>query len=248
MNMLLIDAGNSRTKWALVANRAWLRQGVLENAQADSLSAVFSQLPPPSKILTSNVAGEQMAEQLRTACAEWRCPIEFVEAREKQCGVRNLYEQIAQLGSDRWAALIAARQLQHLPCLVVNCGTATTVDALSADGEFLGGLILPGINMMQRSLATGAAQLIMQAGVWREFPRNTADAMLSGAIQATAGAIQLQFAALSGNGGAHCLLSGGAADYVQPHLELPLLREDNLVLRGLQIIGESDSGTMENRE
>lgn len=240
MIMLLIDAGNSRIKWALVEGDVWLRQGKLENAQVETLRNTFSDLPAPQKILASNVAGEHMMQQLRTACAAWLCPIEFITAKVEQCGVRNTYQHAAQLGSDRWAALIAARQQHHMACLVVDCGTATTVDALSADGEFLGGLILPGIDMMRHSLAAGSARLEENAGGWHEFPLNTADAIFSGAIQSTVGAIRLQFEALAARSEARCLLSGGAAVYVQPHLKLPLVRDDNLVLRGLQIIGQNN--------
>ena len=76
----------------------------------------------------------------------------FIGAREKQCGVRNGYAKPAQLGSDRWAALIAAWHLVQRKCLVVDSGTATTIDTLSGQGEFVGGLILPGVELMQRSL------------------------------------------------------------------------------------------------
>jgi len=60
---------------------------------------------------------------------------EWVHGEPERCGVRSRYERPEQLGPDRWAALIAARALRHAPCLVVNAGTATTVDALSADGR-----------------------------------------------------------------------------------------------------------------
>ncbi|MDP3498589.1 MAG: type III pantothenate kinase [Candidatus Nitrotoga sp.] len=240
MKMLLIDAGNSRVKWAAVEGGLWLQQNVLENTHVSELSAAFSKLPPPDRILISNVAGENMAHLLSAACAAWQCPIEFIVAQVEQCGVRNLYEHPAQLGSDRWAALIAAWQQERASCLVVNCGTATTVDALSAEGEFLGGLILPGVDMMRSSLAAGAAQLAQTEGAWREFPRNTADATFSGSIQATIGAIRLQFEALAICGDVRCLLSGGAADKVRQHLKLPSVRVDNLVLRGLQIMGQDN--------
>ena len=240
MKMLLIDAGNSRIKWATVEGGLWLQQNVLENAHAPRLSMAFSELPPPDRILVSNVAGENMAQLLSAACAAWHCPIEFIVAQVMQCGVRNSYEHPAQLGSDRWAALIAAWHQEHALCLVVNCGTATTVDALSAEGEFLGGLILPGVDMMQSCLASGTAQLAQSEGIWREFPRNTADATFSGSIQAAVGAIRLQFEALAMRGSARCLLSGGAVDNVQSHLKLPLVRVDNLVLRGLQVIGQEN--------
>lgn len=239
--MLLLDAGNSRVKWALIEGGAWSQQGAAENLQVEMLRGIFADLPPPKKILASNVAGEKMAKQLQAACAIWPCPIEFIASRKEQCGVRNLYQNTAQLGSDRWAALIAAWQQERKSCLVVNCGTATTVDALSGQGEFLGGLILPGIDMMQHSLVAGATSLGAAAitnGDWRQFPSNTADAIFTGAIQATVGAIYLQFEALAGQGATSCILSGGAADSVQPYLRMPLVRVDNLVLRGLQIIGQ----------
>ena len=236
MTLLLIDAGNSRVKWALTEGKQWLQQGVVENAQIAELRQTFSALSPPQKIIASNVAGQPIAQQLRAACAAWTVPVEFISAKNQQCGVRNTYQHTEQLGSDRWAALVATRHLHRIACLVVNCGTATTVDALSATGEFLGGLILPGLDMMRRSLAKDT-QLTEAAGKWQSFPRNTADAIVSGAVQATVGAIHLQFAALASQGEARCILSGGAADQIQPQLTIPLERDDHLVLRGLQVIG-----------
>ncbi len=237
--MLLLDAGNSRIKWAQVEGGQWLRQGATGIAEWPVSRQVFATLAQPHKILVSNVAGDEVAQQIRAACAAWRCPVEFINARAEQCGVRNAYDQPAQLGSDRWAALIAAWHHERAACLVVSCGTATTIDALSGAGEFLGGLILPGVDMMRRSLAAGTARLEAVDGSWREFPRNTADAIASGAIQATVGSMLRQYELL-GVPGARCLLSGGAADSVQPHLGLPLLRMDNLVLQGLQIIGQQN--------
>ena len=244
--MLLIDAGNSRIKWALVEGVIWVRQGVADNTERIALQQAFAVLPLPRKIVVSNVAGDEAAQRIRAACAAWSCPVEFITPEAEQCGVRNRYEQPAQLGSDRWAALIAAWHQQRTACLVVNCGTATTIDALSAQGEFIGGVILPGMDMMRRSLAEGTARLTATVGIWREFPRNTADALFSGAIQATVGAIRQQFELL-GVDGARCLLSGGAADRVQPHLHLPLERVDNLVLRGLQIIGQECCSQQQER-
>ena len=215
------------------------RQGACGIGEWEALRCSFASLPPPRRILVSNVAGMEVERQLRAACAPWDCRLEFVRARQERCGVRNAYDDPAQLGSDRWAALIAAWHHEKAACLVVNCGTATTIDALSDEGEFLGGLILPGLEMMRCSLAAGTAQLEATAGNWREFPRNTADAIASGAIQATAGAIARQHRLL-GKPAARCLLGGGAADGMQAGLDLPWLRLDNMVLRGLLIIGLQD--------
>jgi type III pantothenate kinase len=232
--------GNSRCKWAHVKNGTWVHQGVVGNTEWLALQHALAALTPPTRILVSNVAGEAMAQRLRAVCAGWGRPLEFVTARIEQCGVRNGYEQPERLGSDRWAALIAAWNQVQGACLVVNCGTATTVDALSDRGEFPGGLILPGAGLMQHSLATNTAQLLAEQGVLRDFPRNTADAIHSGMLRATLGAIRHQFDLLvSRYGTVRCLLSGGAAGVIQPHLDLPSERMDNLVLMGLQIIGET---------
>jgi type III pantothenate kinase len=152
--------------------------------------------------------------------------------------MRNRYSRPQQLGCDRWAALIAAWQQIGGACLVVVCGTATTIDALSDSGEFLGGLILPGVALMQQSLTTATAQLNAVDGEYADFPRNTADALLSGAIQASCGAIQRQYALL--NTTSPVLLSGGAAHLLLPQLQLPVKMVDNLVLHGLLLIAQEE--------
>jgi type III pantothenate kinase len=237
--VLLLDVGNSRCKWALVRDGQWPHRGALGNTEFRALQQAFAQLPAPSRILVSNVAGVPMAERVQALCAAWSCPPQFVQAQAQQCGVRNGYEQPQRLGSDRWAALIAAWHQVRGACLVVNCGTATTVDALSAEGEFLGGLILPGVYLMQQSLLGNTAQLKQANGALRDFPLNTADAIRSGVLRATLGAIEHQHALLAARyPSARCLLSGGAADQVLPHLDMTPECTDNLVLHGLQIIGE----------
>lgn len=229
---LLVDAGNTRIKWALTRGGEWLGSGALPTGRAAELSAQFAG-SPISEVWASNVAGEAVEKALRQAVAAdvWH----FVAARERQCGVHNGYEQPAQLGSDRWAALIAAWRLEGRACLVVNCGTATTVDALSDAGEFVGGLILPGLELMLRSLCGATAQLTPEQGKYAEMPRNTADAMYSGAAQAICGAIERQYALLD-CADASVVLSGGAAGILRGMLKLPLRLEDNLVLQGLWLI------------
>lgn len=235
-NMLLLDVGNSRLKWALVRDGGWPQQGAVDTARLEDVSAAFAKLPAPHRILASNVAGPEVAQHIRSACAIWSTPVEFIAARTEQCGVSNTYAEPAQLGSDRWAALIAAWRRLGAACLVVNCGTATTIDALSDEGKFLGGLILPGVQMMRQSLVAGTALVRAPRGNWRDFPRNTADAVYSGAIQATVGAIRQQHELL-GRAAAPCVLGGGAADDIQARLALPCLRMDDMVLQGLQLIG-----------
>lgn len=236
--LLLIDAGNTRCKWALLENGRWLQQGAASHDEWAALRATLQALPRPAQMRVANVAGETVAQRLRELGAALGCAVGFVATQAVQCGVRNLYSQPAQLGVDRWLALLAAWQREQRACLVVNCGTATTVDALSDEGEFLGGLILPGLDLMRQSLVQGTAQLGSQAGELQDFPRNTADAIHSGAMRATIGAIQLQHARLPARGPVRCLLSGGAAGEIEAHLGLPCERVENLVLLGLHLTGQ----------
>ena len=241
--MLLLDAGNSQLKWALIsggnAPGRWAMRGAYPVADCAAWGAALAALPQPERVLVSNVAGEAVAEGIREVCAGWGVGVEFVSVRDAQCGVRGAYPR---LGSDRWMALIAAWRKVRGACLVVDCGTATTVDALSSEGMFLGGLILPGVRMMQESLITGTAQLaggrsegIACSGT--DFPRDTVDAILCGAVRATVGAIHEQYRRLAAPG-APCLLDGGAAGLIAPHLEMKLLREEDLVLKGLQVMAD----------
>lgn len=245
---LLIDAGNTRIKWALVNGSDWLCNGALPVVQAENLAQhltdhigrLKTDLQELQHSWVSNVAGDGVAKYIRSACADLQCQCHFITAQATQCGVQNGYTQPSQLGSDRWAALIAAWHLTGRSCLVVNSGTATTIDALSASGEFIGGLIMPGIELMQHSLHTATSQLKPAQGKYALLPLNTADALSSGAIQATCGAIERQHVLLD-DADAPVLLSGGASTQLKSHLTLPTQIMDNLVLQGLLLIAQKES-------
>lgn len=232
--ILCLDCGNTRLKWGLNENGQWLERGALPLTEIGMLRQVIATLPHPQRAIVCNVAGAVMAEAITAALT---MPLLWATSRAEQCGVKNNYEDPAQLGADRWAALIGARRTHEGACLVVNAGTATTIDVLDAEGIFEGGLILPGVDLMRAALAGNTAQLPLASGQYKALPRNTADAIASGCLLATAGAIERIFARVSGGSGAICLLSGGAADSFAPLLDIPLRRIDNLVLEGLACIG-----------
>lgn len=232
--MLCLDCGNTRLKWGLSEHGQWLERGAVALTGIDRLRQVLASLPHPQRAIVCNVAGAAMAKSIAAAVT---MPLLWVTSRAEQCGVKNSYEDPAQLGADRWAALIGARRLHQGDCLVVNAGTATTVDVLDAEGIFQGGLIVPGVHLMRSSLAGNTAQLPLAAGACKTLPRNTADAIASGCLIATAATIERMFAGLAGRSGAVCLLSGGAAAGFAPLLDIPLRRIDNLVLEGLACIG-----------
>lgn len=229
--LLCVDCGNTRLKWGLHDGETWLAQGALPIAEAEALDEVLPQRP--TRMVACNVAGPHVAQALVLAADRLHAPLAWAHAHAAQCGVENRYEHPTQLGADRWAALIGARHLHGAACAVVNAGTATTVDVLDGAGVFQGGLILPGLQLMRTALAGNTAGLPQAAGAYRELPRNTDDAIVSGSLHATLGAIERMFGRVAAEPRALCLLSGGAADAIEPLLGVPLRRVDNLVLEGL---------------
>lgn len=228
--ILCLDAGNSRLKFGLHDGRGWCRQGVLDYPAFDRLAAALA-AAPPARIVACNVAGEAVRQRIDALAASLGLGVDWLVSSVTACGVSNGYDSPAQLGADRWAALIAARALQPGPCVVVMAGTATTIDTLDGSGRFRGGLILPGVSLMCASLAGGTADLPHASGRYQPQPTNTDDAIVSGAIHATLGAIERMRATLGAE--VPCLLSGGAADALAPPLSPPLRRIDQLVLEGL---------------
>ncbi len=227
MRILCIDSGNTRIKWGVREGDAWLEQGAGSPGEIAAPSAVAE------RIVACNVGGVSPRLTIEALATRLGLAVEWVRAQPAQCGVANGYDHPDQLGADRWAALIGARTLHRGDCLVVMCGTATTIDLLTADGRFRGGLILPGLDLMRESLASGTADLPAAAGRFAEQPRNTFDAIASGCMQATAGAIERMFRQLDAARQPLCLLSGGAAGGVSPRLTFAHRLVDNLVLEGL---------------
>jgi type III pantothenate kinase len=169
-------------------------------------------------------------------------PIEWFVSLPSLAGVRNGYRQPQQLGSDRFASAIGAHALfPDRTLIIATCGTATTIDAVTADGVFTGGMILPGLNLMASSLARNTAQLpevLQHSERLAPFADNTEEAIISGCIAAQVGAIERAFAyvRLGADESAQCIVSGGAAASIASHLAIPYTPVDNLVLIGLQAV------------
>jgi type III pantothenate kinase len=235
MNILLVDAGNTRVKWALADAAAapcqWRAHGAVLHADMAALPAAWRDLDAACA-LVSNVAGAGMRAQLAALLAP--LAVTWFASVPALAGIRNGYRTPSQLGCDRFASAIGAHAfVPGEPLIVATCGTATTIDAIRADGVFIGGMILPGLALMAGSLAQNTAQLPqVQPGsaLPPAFSDNTMDAIVSGCIAAQAGAIERAVAA---HGGARCIVSGGAASYIVPALTIPYTVRDNLVLAGL---------------
>lgn len=228
-------------KWGLNGPHGWIALGSTPNSDIGTLSLRdWHNLPRPLRAVGVNVAGEAARVRVEAQLTRWRLVPEWLSARETACGVTNRYARPAQLGADRWASLVAARQRSVVTdlfppaCVVVNAGTAVTVDALDADGVFRGGLILPGMRLMLQALAENTSGLKTAPGTFREFPDNTADALFSGAMQGICGAVEQMRRQIDTNPAqVRVYLAGGAAADIAPHLNPPVEIVDNLVLEGV---------------
>ena len=243
--ILCIDAGNSRVKWGWYEAEPGgeARWSSIANVSLIEFAASSDHINPfsathenPSRILISNVAGEGAHQLIVNWTSIFEAGPEWVRGERERCGVRSRYDPPEVLGPDRWAGLIAARALEpRRACLVVNAGTCTTIDALTADGEFTGGLILPGIDLMRFVLHEHTGRLPLQEGRFTSAPRNTLDAIESGCRHAQAGAVERMYRAMTPDSA--CLVSGGGGPALIERLDLPCQFVENLVLEGLARIG-----------
>ena len=229
---LLIDAGNSRVKWAVHDRSCWLAQGAVEHSDIATLPAFWERWPITA-VWGASVARDEVASALE---ASTPCPLRWVRAASNFGDVRNTYLNPAEQGVDRWLAVLATRQLHQGDVIVACVGTALTVEALTAEGDYLGGLIVPGLNMMLGSLAHNISNLDRPAGVVTPFPQSTSDALSSGTVYALAGAVETQrrqLQAYTRRAPVQVLLTGGDAGCLVPWLADPVAIVDNLVLLGL---------------
>lgn len=253
MTFLAIDVGNTRLKWALYesasAHARVLAQGVEFLDHIERLAdEQWTGLPAPSLMLGCVVAGDAVKRRVQEQLDQvdgWNVEPHWVVASQQEAGVRNGYDHPSRLGADRWVAMIGARahvlaQGPARPLVVVMIGTAVTVDAVDTEGNFLGGLILPGHGIMLRALETGTAGLHVPTGDVQEFPTNTSDALTSGGTYAIAGAVERMYQHLLRNTGAEpvCIMAGGAGWKMMPSMTRPFELIEGLIFDGLTQIAQ----------
>ena len=245
MSFLALDVGNTRLKWALYeAPRPGARlraQGAVFLENIEKLGEQeWAGLPVPQRILGCIVAGDPIKRRVMDQLEQWDAQPSWVVASSAEAGLTNGYDHPARLGADLWVAMIGAHHRlrargERRPCVLAMVGTAVTVEAIDADGRFLGGLILPGHGIMLRALESGTAGLHVPTGEVRDFPTNTSDALTSGGTFAIAGAIER----MVGNVQRHCgqmpacLMTGGAGWKMAPSMQRPFELVDTLIFDGL---------------
>ncbi len=238
---LLLDAGNTRLKWAAVVDGHWQAQGVTPYTDLTPLAAWQA---TQTQVYVASVTQAENEACLRTWFDSAGMPVRWLTAEGVFGEVRNAYAVPGQLGVDRWMALIGVRQRSRETSLVVSAGTAMTVDALDAKGEFMGGLVLPGIGLMRAALQTGTARVAYVAGQWQDFPRCTGDAVETGITAALCGAILGQYGRLARatHDAPRCFITGGDAMQLLPHLELAAEHVSGLVLEGIDSVARKEAG------
>jgi len=246
---LLIDIGNSRVKWAwseagrVVTDQISLAHG--GEVGDEWMKLVVSSSQRPERIFASNVAGARMADALeRLSQQAFGVSPEFAEVTGAAAGVTGSYRDPSQLGIDRWLAVIGAWHRAKRVVCVLDSGTATTVDAVDGDGLHLGGLILPGLDLMEDALLKRTSDISRVIGVAARaqatlFADNTAAAVRNGAAFATAALAERAATELERRcGGAPLIyVTGGNATRVAPCLLRACEVVPDLVLKGLAAWG-----------
>jgi type III pantothenate kinase len=245
--ILVIDVGNTRLKWAWLTSTGLSdQQAILHRGAKPGMwrAALFESGQKPTRVLCSNVAGLKMAKTLsRLAKKAYRVEVEFVTPAAEFQGLTNGYLNPNLLGSDRWLALIGAWTKARSALCVVDVGTAVKVDSVDAAGRHLGGLIVPGIQMMRESLMSKTSDIAEAAqhstpSLAGVFANNTIGAVSRGAVFALAGMADRAAELIEQSTGVKpkLFITGGDAGMITGTMRTKGEILPDLVLQGLAVI------------
>ncbi|WP_237060404.1 type III pantothenate kinase [Microbulbifer sediminum] len=243
--ILEIDIGNTRGKWRLVQPESGhaTARGVLatDDLARGRVPAQWSSAGP-QRVRVANVAGSRVAGWLAAALREsLSLEPEFARVERHCAGVTCGYRDTGALGVDRWLAVLAAHRRDPSPALVVDCGSAVTLDLLGAGGRHLGGYILPGLELMRRALSadTDAVKVPGQfvEGMSLAPGVNTVEAVNRGLPLMVMGAIEQSLAELRRSEAIEPLLwlTGGDGQLLASLLESEAELVPDLVFEGLAL-------------
>lgn len=223
---LLLDIGNTREKAALVKNGkvSALPQLAPENLAKLSLKAVYY----------ASVASQEKVAVIKQLLGLEHLPWRQVHSDSHAYGVTSIYQQPQTLGVDRWLAMLGTQSLFPAEsALIVDAGTAVTVDWLQTDGRHGGGWIIPGLKMQQHAVVKNTAK-VFNSEMFNgrlEAGDDTVTCLQNGCLASAIGAVRL---AWQHNPCNKLLLTGGDSKFLKPHLiDLPLVVEPLLIFHGL---------------
>lgn len=235
---LLIDIGNTRVKWALID------QQILVKGDADDWSALEKHKDAIHSAWISCVGNDsifkKVAKQVREICG---IKPFSVKVTSSACGLVNQYKNLERLGVDRWIAAIGARALRPSgELIVIDVGTAVTIDCVDAKSNYLGGVILPGFAMMHDSLVGQTAGISsLRQDTVGVIGKNTQECVNAGAHYGLVGAIERVVSEMQADLGSESmdlLITGGDAGLVIASSHLPFDHQANLLFDGLIAVSE----------
>ena len=237
---LLFDIGNSRLKWAIARAGQLVSSGAedADRVDGDLLSELFATVDRPTSVWVSNVGTEKKLDVL-LSWLEMRYELvaSVVQVNGSACGIQNGYHDLASLGVDRWVAALGARSINPVgDIIIIDAGTAVTIDWLSAKNIFEGGVILPGLVLMHDALVTRTAGIQSDYFDTQQIiGKTTQECVNSGVVFGLSGAVERVVDEMQKTIGkpANIILTGGGAGTLIDKMRLVASCEPDLVLYGL---------------
>lgn len=243
--ILELDCGNTRVKWRVRKDSEIVMRGIFSTQEwVDAKTTLDLKSAGLLRVLIGSVLGDEFARKL----AYWSITHlginpEFAVSEPHSNGVTNGYQQPEKLGVDRWLAILAASTHSKVARVIVDCGSAITVDLVTSQGEHVGGYIAPGLRLMRESLESKTAAIRLGQIGYPEntFPgRNTVAAIKSAELAMISGLVEQAKVVLKNydTSDAALLVTGGDGEWLVSMLKDGVYQED-LVLDGLQIALEN---------
>lgn len=230
---LLLDIGNSATKWMFFDAHGQFTEGRIDTAEiGDGLVHELED----AMVLVSSVASPELQKALSADLAPLCRQVWFAQSRSSLNGLVNSYADPERMGVDRWLAMLGARRRVSGRVCVVDAGSALTIDLVTEDGRHEGGYIIPGVTLMERALFadTDRVRDSLSGSVSIAPGRSTAEAVSHGLLLAQAGAVHLALGQAAASGEApQVLICGGGAEDLARVLDAEVTIASRLVIEGL---------------
>jgi type III pantothenate kinase len=247
---LLLDMGNSRIKWVVAVDGKFAQESYAHDS-LESFRSEIQDLNAPDRVLLCSVANDEDTSALSEFCgSRWNVPVQRLHTEPFQAGIKNGYEQPESLGVDRWMSVIGAAHTHGMPVVIMDLGTATTLDAVDENGEHVGGLILPGPASMRKVLKTETEMRTSGDHAADDIGRgtekgpgvgpavSTREGISEGIYAAQLGALNQFMRHVGAQPGTEpaLVLTGGAADEIRSRLDFEYEFDPWLVFKGMLIV------------